>query len=407
MKGLLDKYDGPDRWNVLYCMNMRNTTTDLEQFLDQLARDARPGDRLPPIRDLMRRFGASQMLVQRAFQSLKARGLIASQVGRGTYFQGEGAPVIVSAGSTSAGARSSVRSVLLLRRSISIVRGRVLVEGLQRRFTADGHRVLEVSYTDPDHARTVLKGLPSFDACVIQSTFKPITIEVLAALREKCEVLAVDGAALAGTDVDAVGMEWGEPLATAIALLQRQGHRRIAYATTSQPFLASQLGRRRFEYLHNTLTGVELQAISVPHLPDENYEAGLVDMIAVGRDASGRLPFTALVAWGIEDGAKFRRLLSAIGLSVPAALSVVLLGRTDLANEHADFFDTIGCSVADQIEGLYQAITARWADPSTPYGVRLIPVATRPGESIVAPPVFGRPVTRATVSTVIATDSPT
>lgn len=388
-------------------MNMRNTSSDLEQFLDQLARDARPGDRLPPIRDLMRRFGASQMLVQRAFQSLKARGLIASQVGRGTYFQVEGAPAIVSAGGASAGARSSVRSVLLLRRSISIVRGRVLLEGLQRRFTADGHRVLEVSYTDPDHARTVLKGLPSFDACVIQSTFKTITIDVLAALREKTEVLAVDGAALAGTDVDAVGMEWGEPLATAIALLQRQGHSRIAYATTSQPFLASQLGRRRFDYLQNTLTGVELQAITVPHLPDENYETGLVDMIKTSLDASGRPPFTALVAWGIEDGVKFRRLLSDIGLTIPASLSVVLLGRTDLANEHADFFDTIGCSVADQIECLYAAITARWAEPSTPYGVRLIPVATRSGQSIAAPPVFGRPVTRATVSMVIATDSPT
>lgn len=373
-------------------MNMRNTTSDLEQFLDELARDARPGDRLPPIRDLMRRFGASQMVVQRAFQSLKARGLIASQVGRGTYFRVDGGPAIVSAGATSAGFRSPVvRSVLLLRRSISIVRGRVLVEGLQRRFTADGHRVLEVSYTDPDHARTVLKGLPSFDACVVQSTFKPITIDVLAALREKTNVLAVDGVALAGTDVDAVGMEWGEPLATAIALLQQLGHSRIAYATTSHPFLASQLGRRRFDHLKNTLTGIELHAMTVPHLPDENYEAGLVDMIKASLDVSGRPPFTALVAWGIEDGAKFRGLLSDIGVGIPSTLSVVLLGRTDLANEHADFFDTIGCMVADQVEYLYQAITARWTDPSTPYGVRLIPVATRAGQSIAAPPKTDRP----------------
>lgn len=363
-------------------MNMRNTTSDLEQFLDELARDARPGDRLPPIRDLMRRFGASQMVVQRAFQGLKARGLIASQVGRGTYFRGDGAPAIVGAG---AGPRSLVRSVLLLRRSISIVRGRVLVEGLQRRFTADGHRVLEVSYTDPDHARTVLKGLPNFDACVVQSTFKTITIDVLAALREKTDVLAVDGAALAGTDVDAVGMEWGEPLAAAIALLRQQGHSRIAYATTSHPFLASQLGLRRFEYLQNTLAGIELQAITVPHLPDENYEAGLVEMVKASLDAAGWPRFTALVAWGIEDGAKFRRLLSDAGLGIPSSLSVVLLGRTDLANEHADFFDTVGCRVADQIEYLYQAITARWADPSIPYGVRLIPVTCRAGQSIAAP----------------------
>ena len=47
---------------------------NLDQFLDQLAHEALPGDRLPTIRELMKRFGASQMLVQRAFQGLKDKG---------------------------------------------------------------------------------------------------------------------------------------------------------------------------------------------------------------------------------------------------------------------------------------------------------------------------------------------
>jgi len=380
-------------------MYMNNTASDLEQYLDELANNARPGDRLPPIRDLMRRFGVSQMLVQRAFQGLKTKGLIDSQVGRGTYFRGDGEPTQANAGPRL----QATRSVLLLRRSISITRGRVLVEGLQRRFTADGHRVLEVSYTDPAHARTVLKGSPRFDACVVQSTYKTITIDLLAALRDKSDVLAVDGATLAGTDVEAVGMEWGEPLAKAIALLRQQGHVRIAYAATSSPVLATQMGRRRFAYLQSTLVDTELDEITLPHLPDENYETALVDLIKASLDASGRLPFTALVAWGIEDGAKFRQLLLEAGVAIPSSLSVVLLGRTDLANEHANFFDTVGCSVADQIESLYEAVNARWADPSIPYGVRLIPVTSRAGQSIAAPP----PATRSTVSRVSATDSPT
>lgn len=394
---------------------MRGALTDLERFLDGLARDARPGDRLPTIRALMGRFGASQMVVQRALQTLKANGLIDSQVGRGTFFLDPGRPVGLAAGvgpDASAGPDKSMRaaasrSVLLLRRSISIARGRAVAEGLQRRFAADGHRVLEVSYTDPEHARTVLKGLPRFDACVVQSTFKTITIDLLAALREKCHVVAVDGAALVGTDVEAVGMEWGEPLAEAIALLQDRGHTSIAHATTSHPFLASQLGLRRFEHLKRTLTGTRLHLITVPNLPDENYEAALAEIIGARRDKAGRLPFTALVAWGIEDGARFRGLLAAAGMGIPAALSVVLLGRADRQNEHADFFDTIGCSIADQVEQLHQAILARWQDPSTPYGVRLIPVAVRPGESVAAPARAGRPVIRSTASTVIATESPT
>lgn len=368
---------------MLYCVRM-HTTSDLEQFLDTLARAARPGDRLPPIRDLMRRFGVSQMVVQRVFQNLKTRGLIDAQVGRGTYFLAAGEPTgTVVAHATS---RSPAgRSVLLLRRSVNLARGRVLVEGLQNRFTADGDRVLGVSYTDPAHALTVLRGLPRFDACVVQSSFKTITIALLAALREKSEVVAVDGAALVGADVEAVGMEWGEPLAQAVGLLQQQGHSRIAYACTSHPFLATQLGRRRFDALQAALPGTVLQTISVPQLPDENYAAALVAQLKASLDATGRLPFTALVVWGIEDGSQFRRLLADIGVDIPSALSVVLLGRTDLVSEHADFFDTLGCSVADQIDALYQAIQARWTDPSRPYGVKLIPVTRRAGQSVAMP----------------------
>ena len=66
---------------VVYCMEtMRSSPqSDLEQFLDHLAHEARPGDRLPTIRELMKRFGVSQVLVQRAFQGLKDRGLIDSR----------------------------------------------------------------------------------------------------------------------------------------------------------------------------------------------------------------------------------------------------------------------------------------------------------------------------------------
>ena len=368
---------------------MRSATDDLEQFLEGLARDARPGDRLPTIRELMRRFGASQMLVQRAFSALKARGLIDSQVGRGTYFRGAAAgPAAAPAAAAERGARerhSRVKSVLLLRRSISIARGRVLVEGLQRRFAAEGHRVLELSYTDPDHALAVLKSLPRFDACMVQSTYRTIPTALLAALKEKSDVLAVDGAALVGADVEAVGTEWGEPLALAVGWLQQLGHRRIACATTSQPLLATQLGRRRFEALAKAAGGAELTEIALPLLPDQDYAATLVRCIQERLDAAGPAACTALVAWGIEDGARLRELLAGIGVDVPGRLSVVLLGRTDLANEHAGFFHTIGCSVADQVEALYQAICARWAEPGLPHGVHFTPITVRAGASAAAP----------------------
>lgn len=362
---------------------MASPSFDLEQFLEHLSQNAQAGDRLPTIRDLMRRFGVSQMVVQRAFDGLKARGLIASEVGRGTFFRG-GAPAQPAPPVRAAPGSAGVKSVLLLRRSISIARGRVLLDGLQQRFAAEGHRVLELSYNDPGHALAVLKGLPRFDACVVQSTYRTLTIGLLAALKEKSEVLAVDGAALAGADVDAVGMEWGEPLARAVALLERQGHRSIACAITAQPLLATQLGRRRLAHLRESLPHCRLHEIALPQLPDEDYEGALVLAIRQALQAPGDEPFTALVAWGIESGARFREALARIGVAVPSDLSVVLLGRTDLANEHADFFDTIGCSVADQAEQLHGAIHARWSAPDAPYSVRMIPVTSRAGQSVAA-----------------------
>ena len=370
---------------------MHKPLLELERFLDDLARDAQPGDQLPTIRELMRRFGVSQGLVQRSFAALKERGLIDSQVGRGTYFLGGGlrrpaASAVVSADADVQPARPPAegRSVLLLRRSISIARGRALVEGLNRRFTAGGHRVLEVSYTDAEHALTVLKALPRLDACVVQATFRTVPIELLAALRAKCAALAVDGTALVGADVEAVGTEWGEPLASAFVTLGRRGHRHIAVALTDHPLLATQLGWRRLEHLRQAHPDFTFDAIALPQLPDGDYAAALVERVrALCHGGTGP---TALIAWGIEDGARFRELLAAAELEVPADLSVVLLGRTDLANEHAGFFHTVGCAVEDQVAALHDAVLARWAVPDAPFRIRLTPVTERAGESVADAP---------------------
>jgi len=167
-----------------------------------------------------------------------------------------------------------------------------------------------------------------------------------------------------------------------VHILRRRGHRRIAYATTAYPFLAGQMGQRRFHYLQKRLTDVELLQITVPALPPENYEESLAKLLAEQLKTD---PLTALVAWGIEDGRRFYQLMADAGVSVPNALSVILLGRTDLPNEHAEYFYTVGCQVADQVEQLYESVKARWADPGAPYAVRLIPVTVREGNSVAEP----------------------
>ncbi len=55
--------------------------------LDTLASDAsyRPGDRLPPERELAERLGVSRTLVRQALKLLEAAGKVTSRVGSGTY----------------------------------------------------------------------------------------------------------------------------------------------------------------------------------------------------------------------------------------------------------------------------------------------------------------------------------
>lgn len=360
-----------------------NRQGDLRTYLAEQARRAEVGDRLPTVRWLMREFGLSQASVQRALAELKAEGLIVAKPGRGTVFVGravqprDGADERHHAG-------DHPRSVLILRRLVGTRRGRVVLDTLQRRLIEAGHQTLEVAYSDADHAARVLQALPRFDACIVQNSFEPMPIEMLAVLRRRTEAIIIDGAWLVGTDVDAVGFEWGEPLERAVTLLHEHGHRRIGFATTANPFLANELGRQRYAHLQARASRPDLlqPALLLRELPYQGYEAALVAALAAQLDDKGQLPFTGLIAWGIESGSAFRDLLDQAGIRVPQALSIVLLGRTDIEEEAAGFFTTIGCRASEQCDGLYNALRERWACPESPHRLKFMPIHEREGASV-------------------------
>ncbi|HEY3329203.1 MAG TPA: GntR family transcriptional regulator [Capsulimonadaceae bacterium] len=64
------------------------------QMRDSLVATARPGDRLPPERDLARRFGVSTVTISRALKLLQDDGLVERVPGKGTFIShlGAGAP---------------------------------------------------------------------------------------------------------------------------------------------------------------------------------------------------------------------------------------------------------------------------------------------------------------------------
>jgi DNA-binding transcriptional MocR family regulator len=66
-------------------MSDDNAATPVIQELEAAALAGQPGDRLPSVRELMRRHRVAPATVQRAIGSLAARGLVEARPGRGTF----------------------------------------------------------------------------------------------------------------------------------------------------------------------------------------------------------------------------------------------------------------------------------------------------------------------------------
>ncbi|NGP16492.1 substrate-binding domain-containing protein [Devosia aurantiaca] len=360
--------------------------TDLSSLRSSLlaaAQTAVPGEKLPTVRQLMKDFALSQLNVERVLDGLKQEGLIAAHVGRGTFFTGNNTG---QAPAPRSPAIRTGRSVMLLRRSQQNARARNVLDRLQEKIADAGDVTLDVGYSNAAHARQVLQTLPRFDACIIQNSFDAMPIEMISAIRRKTDTVVVDGAWLVGTDVDAVGFEWGEPIAAAIHRLLAAGHDHITLVTTDRFFLANELGLHRYRAMRQQeeFAGLLQPEICLSSLPSADFEQTVVE--AIMATLEGTAPkHPAIIVWGVENGARLRSLLGEAGLSVPDQLSVVLLGRTDVAAEAADFFDIVGYSAAEQAEGVFERLLERWRNPTAPYGLRLMQMRMREGQSIGGP----------------------
>lgn len=356
----------------------------LQAYLRTLSMGATEGEKLPTIRQLMADFGLSQAAVQRVFESLRSEGLIVSQVGRGTFFTG-GADAPTDHAERP-GNPGSGRSVILLRRPLQNQRGRLVLDRLQQALTDHGDVTLEVAYSNPDHARQVLQTLPRFDACIVQNSFDIMPIDMIAAIRRRTDTIVVDGAWLVGTDIDAVGFEWGESIERAAQLLVTSGHERIVLATTANTFLANEMGLHRYRSLRSRPALAEKLSpeLRIPHLPPRAYEEAVVAaLLEAGMlDGSRR---TGLIIWGIESGQRFHALLQRAGARVPQDVSVVLLGRTDIPEESAGLFHTIGYRAELQADAVFARLLERWEQPTRLYELALLPVEELPGPSIYQP----------------------
>lgn len=337
----------------------QQSNDQLVRSLEDLVANAENGARLPTIRELMRRFGVGQVTVQDALSRLKEKGLISSQVGRGSYVT-KAENILGAPSDGTALAHQRHQSVLILSNSSMNERcSRVQNRILERMQEQQGH-VMQLSYSDTDHLLHILRTIPTFDAVILQSHYEAIPVRLLALLKEKARAVVVDGLTVSGVDIDRVGIDWEESLELALDHLVDTGANRfclLSLASISQPLLGA---RRYFERITNWHgNSIETHSLTLEGIvyPTQNAESAVQDALAK-LDEDDFAP-DALIFLGISDGRGIQEALRSQGLSVPDDIQVVVLGHTDVPTEHLDFFTMAGGSSSDGAEKLLDTAEMR------------------------------------------------
>jgi len=336
---------------------MRKSTetkiTAIRSWLDQTLEGATPGDRLPNVKAIMRQFATAQRTVQQALKPAIDGGRLRAQPGSG---------LIICDPDREAPAAAWEGDLLVLYRISESRLARSVLQEMEARLKSRGSKILQIGYSSEAQALDVLRRMGRFKACLIQIHFEVISIDFLAALRQCARHIIVDGVSAVGIDADAIGTNWREALSVAFRTLQEQGHQRIGFLTSAHQARQISMARREFRLLCRWLPDpAEGYLIEIDKLPGAMHIDDVKGALAPLRRADGRLPFTALIAWGIVEGFVLERALTDLDADVGNTLSVMLLGSTDFPSEHINRFDVIGNSHAQKLDVFEQVISRRIA----------------------------------------------
>lgn len=336
---------------------------DLQTALTRLVESAEPGTRIPTVRALMKRYGVGQASVQEVLGELKLRGLITSHVGRGTYVAGRGRN-----GADRTGALDSllILSNVNMNDRCARVQATIVAE-----MQAIGARVLQMSYSDTDHLLAILKGIPRFDAVVLQSHYESIPVRLLAMLHDRAGAVVIDGLAVSGVDIDTMGIDWEEALDLALAHLVATGRRRPALVALNSAAGPIRRAARYFRRLQDhggqpiTTSVHRLTGLVHPTQDPRAALAGVLDQVrADGADS--------LIFLGLSDTGGIDVALRVAGLRTPDDMAAVVLGHVDVDSEHLGHYTVAGAGYDDGARALLDLVRQRLDDPGAAPRVRYL-----------------------------------
>jgi DNA-binding LacI/PurR family transcriptional regulator len=354
---------------------------ELEAALRQRVDGAAHGERLPPVRDLMREYKVGQAVIQEILGRMARQGLLQLQVGRGTFVHRPGK-----------GPASSLRGarVLVLSARVQSARSHQVADRVQEQLSTAGARCVQLVYERIEEALEVLRLSARFDACVLQSYFDAIPLGLLAFLRDRCGAVIADGARVTGVDLDAVASDWRGALDMAVERADRAGHRRIALLAWPGGVQPLEGLRHHFISLRRALrrSEGEMPLIELQRIPRPRENGAELLRAALAQAWSDRkVRPTAFVALGLGPGATaLRAALDQLKLRVPRDLSVVMLGHVDVAGEtSAMSFDTVGSRCLDAAHALVAQVRERIEFPAREHATTYLDNHYRAAGTLQAP----------------------
>lgn len=348
--------DGPENRNLLDALR--------EEFSALPA-----GARLPTIREVAGRYGASQFAAQRAFESLKEEGMIQSFIGRGSFVAG-----IEQPGPTPSEAR-----ILVVSHATPSTRGSDIARDLYAALAEAGHKIIQVTYGDVADLKDLL-GRGGFDICVLQPRRSVLSAEALALLKSKARHMIVEGRQLELMDVDVFVRNRAKSISIALRHLDELGHSRVGLLTERLDLAAG------YGEIDNLFSQMRMAASSsdpglILRVDSSDRSSGTAEAIGTAvKDAlqEGVTLPTAFIVSGRFLAEEIVAGFASAELSIPDDVSLVHLRASESSTS---FLTTVGRSATHVSTGLVELINWRLANPAEPSGLVLDDPLLRIGQS--------------------------
>ncbi len=331
----------------------QSTTPDrIAEMLRTQASQMDSGSKLPSVRQLMRRYGVSQMTVQRAIATLEDEGLVDRQVGRGTFVVGGTGP--------------TAKTITILRSDYPSRRGDDITRAIHHALKNEGHRPIVLTYCDYERAIEMLRDAPHADAYVLQPMLPHVPLDLLSFLRKRSQAVVVDGV-LDGTNIDSLATDARRGLEIAVERLMELGHTKIALTSGEPQMMWDQLAIHfqsmvRWAKLPNDPDPVVIADTK----PNESSTAGMRTRMEKLIEEHNGLPFTAMVIGSYASAKGALQAFNTAGIRVPEDISLIVLDNPDLGTDSPVPLTMVGHTSGQIAQRIVEEIDRRWEDPNSP-----------------------------------------